>query len=82
MFSEAYAGVYKEKVHWFAGVAEDMVHVTLHKADREDVFYDFMTEVNGVINFQEQLDEMCEIYFKRFITILQITSGDVDDEEK
>lgn len=78
MFSEAYAGIYKDKVHWFMGAADGVVHVTLHDGENERIFYDFteppMTD--------EILEEMCEAYMTRYIIIPQLKSGDIDGEEE
>jgi hypothetical protein len=72
MFQQSFSGTYKDIVKWFAGVAENIVHVTLHTMDNDHIFYDFMTNVNGDEDFKHQLENMCESYISRFINIPQI----------
>lgn len=71
MFSQAFAGVYGDKVHWFAGVADGVVHITLHDNDRDNVVYDFRNQVDDNV-----INEMCEDYIKRYIDVPQLTSGE------
>ena len=84
MFSEAHAGVYKDKVHWFIGVENWLVHVTLHDNDNDNIFYDFLLiDEETPVFTDEMLETMCELYIMRFIdgdgTPL-LTEGGEDDQ--
>ena len=47
MFREQVQGSYKDTVKWFAGVADNVVHVTLSDMENDNVFYDHMIHVHG-----------------------------------
>jgi hypothetical protein len=80
MFEQTVSGVYKESVHFFAGTAEGLVHVTFHDGNRNNLFYDFMTDITSHEQFNEQLNIMCEDYLKRFINGKRISEGQEDNE--
>jgi len=67
MFKEALEGTYRDKVKWFAGVADNVVHVTLHDMQGENIQYDFMIHIRGREQFETQLGKMCEHYIGRFV---------------
>ena len=72
MFNEAFQGTYKNKVKWFAGVADNVVHVTLSDMDGGTVFYDYMLHVHGREQFEIELSKMCEHYISRFIDVVPV----------
>ena len=67
MFKEALEGTYRDKVKWFAGVADNVVHVTLRDMDDEHIFYDHMIHIRGREQFEIELGRMCEHYIGRFV---------------
>tara|TARA_S200002703_G_C3802764_1_gene248230 strand:- start:517 stop:732 length:216 start_codon:yes stop_codon:yes gene_type:complete len=67
MFKEALQGEYRDKVKWFAGVADNVVHVTLHDMQGENIFYDHMIHIRGREQFEIELSRMCEHYISRFV---------------
>lgn len=67
MFKEVLQGTYRDKVKWFAGVADDVVHVTLHDMNNENIFYDHMIHIRGREQFEAELGKMCEHYIGRFV---------------
>jgi len=67
MFNQVLQGTYKDKVKWFAGVADDIVHVTLHDMNNDNIFYDHMIHVRGQEQFETELGRMCEHYIGRFL---------------
>ena len=83
MFKEAYEGTYRDKVKWFAGVADNVVHVTLHDLNNENVFYDHMIHVQGKPAFEVELTRICEYYIETILDIKPITDENklIDDPQ-
>jgi len=79
MFKEVLQGTYRDKVKWFAGVADDVVHVTLNDMNNENIFYDHMIHIHGREQFEAELGKMCEHYISRFVDVE--IAGLVDGKE-
>ncbi len=69
MFSEAFQGTYRDKVKWFAGVADNVVHVTLSDMNNENIFYDHMIHIRGKEQFELELGKLCEYYINKFLDV-------------
>mgnify|MGYP003109486256 FL=1 len=68
MFREQVQGSYKDTVKWFAGVADNVVHVTLSDMENDNVFYDHMIHVHGQEQFEIELARLCEYYISNILT--------------
>ena len=80
MFSQVVSGKYKDDVHFFAGTADGVVHVTITDENGNNTFYDFMKNVSSQQEFEEQIKIMCEDYLQRFINGRRISKGQEDNE--